>query len=131
MKIADALMRRTTALPAAGAAANSTSVDLHALEVGPVGANLEVHFTIPDVPDLADTKDLTVTFQDSADNSTFAAVAGTPTLTFTGAASAGASGNKVRFYLPPATRRYVRGSYAVEADGGDNTGVSGVLDFRV
>ena len=131
MKISDINMERTKALPAAGAAAVSDSVDLYADEVGPVGANLEVHLELPALASLVDDKTCTITFQDSADDSTFAAVAGAPTLTLTGAGGAGAAADKVRFYLPPATRQYVRFSVAVAASGGDNTAASATMKFRV
>ena len=124
-------MRRVTALPAANASASSDSVDLKADEVGPVGANLEVHMTLPAVPALVDDKVITVTFEDSADDSTFAAVVGAPVLSSTGVDTPGGPGDFARFYLPPGTRRYVRATAAVQADGGNNTGVDFTLDFKV
>lgn len=131
MKIADNLLTRTKALPAAGAAAVTDSIDLKAEEVGPIGANLEVHVEIPALASLSDDKDAVVSFEDSADDSTFAAVTEMGSLTVTGAGGAGSSAATERFYLPPSVKRYLRATTSVEASGGDNTGDSITVKVRV
>jgi|DEB0MinimDraft_10_1074344.scaffolds.fasta_scaffold15573_5 hypothetical protein len=132
MKIADHSMQVTKALPAAGASANTDSVDLKCGDqVGPIGYDFEVHVTLPDLDSLADDKDCTITFEDSADDSSFSAITAAPTFTLTGAGGAGATGDTWRFVLPPETRRYFRAVATVEAAGGDNTSESLTVDFRV
>lgn len=131
MKIKDENLSKTKALPAAGASASTDSVDLGADRVGPVGNEVEVHITVPDLANLADDKDLTITFEDSADDSSWAAIAEAPVFTLTGAGGSGASGITRRIYLPPSTRRYFRVTAVVEAAGGDNTASSLSVDWRV
>lgn len=132
MKVHDYTMRITKAFPAAGASANSDSVDLKAERASAVSRNgLEVHVTVPDLDNLAEGYDATISFEDSADDSSFAAIANAPIYTFTGGSGDGVSGEKYRFYLPPETRRYFRAVIAVETSGGDNTGDSLVVDFRI
>lgn len=126
--IPDVTLRRTLALPAADASANSTSVDLRGARASAVGANLEARFSIPALPALVEDKTVTVTFEDSADDSSFAAVPELPTLVVTGGAGNGAAKTDLHFYLPPRLRRYLRYSIAVEDLGGNNTGVSAQLD---
>tara|TARA_R110002126_G_scaffold198538_2_gene346143 strand:- start:3366 stop:3773 length:408 start_codon:yes stop_codon:yes gene_type:complete len=57
---------------------------------------------------LTDAKVVTYTLQDSADDSSFAAVDPLITTTQTGAGGAGAAAKTIRFRLPANTRRYVR-----------------------
>ena len=85
---------------------------------------MEVVVSIPATPSLADTKNITLTLQDSADNSTFAAIAAEATLVVTGAGGAGAAAASRRVKFPPTTRRYVRLSAAVDSAGGSNIAVS-------
>lgn len=120
----DAQLTKTTALPAANATANGASIDL-----GTTGleTNLfDVALSVPATPALVDTKLITFTLQDSADNSTFAAIAGLSTLVVTGTASGGPATERI-VRLPPTTRRYIRASAAVESGGGNNTAVSFTL----
>jgi hypothetical protein len=79
---------------------------------------------IPALPNLADTKKLTVKVQDSADNSSFADVDPLIQTTVTGSGGAGSSAKTVRFRLPPTARRYIALNLAVDASGGDNTASS-------
>ena len=119
----DAQLIKTTALPAANATANGASIDLD--------TSLETHLfdvslSVPATPALVDTKLITLTLQDSADNTTFAAITGLSTLVVTGTASGGPATERI-VRLPPTTRRYIRASAAVESGGGNNTAVSFTL----
>ena len=70
---------------------------------------------------LADSKVITYTLQDSADGVTFAAVDPLITTTQTGAGGAGAAAKTVRFRLPAGTRRYVRIAQTVTSSAGTLT----------
>lgn len=120
----DARLIKTTALPAANATANGASIDLETTIAD--NALFEASLSVPATPALADTKLITFTLQDSADNSTFAAIAGLSTLVVTGTASGGPATERI-VRLPPTTRRYIRASAAVETGGGNNTAVSFTL----
>lgn len=70
---------------------------------------------------LADTKIVTYTLQDSADGTTFAAVDPAITTTQTGAGAAGAAAKTVRVRVPANTRRYVRIAQTASASPGTLT----------
>lgn len=120
----DAQLVRTKALPAAAAANFSDSIDLQVPNVGANLDNMEFVVSIPATPSLANTKTVTLTLKDSADDTTFAAIPGVNTLVVTGAGGVGAAAASVSVKLPPAARRYIRLDAAVEADGGSNIAVS-------
>lgn len=123
--VRDYNLQNLTALPAAGATANSASIDLGSPNPGPLGElGLELEVNIPATPALADTKTLTVTVQDSADNTNFSAVPLLGVQTLTGASGAGAGAANYRFPLPKTIRRFVRASFTIAAAGGNSTGVS-------
>lgn len=126
-RLADANLTKTKALPAAGASNASNSIDLGSLTLGPAGDNVEVEISLPATPSLADTKSVTLTLKDSADDSSFSAITGVSTLVVTGAGGAGASASSRVIRLPSATRRYIRLDASVEASGGDNTAISTTL----
>lgn len=120
----DVLLTATKAHPAA-AAANATD----GLNLGPQGgayrgSELQLYLEVPAVPALVDTKTITYTIKDSADNSSFTAIDGLATIVSTGAGGAGAAAVAKKIKLPDATRQYVRVDAAVLTAGGDNTGVS-------
>jgi hypothetical protein len=73
----DALLIRTLALPAAGANATTSSIDLG--QVPPNEFRFEVEMDLPALPSLADTKKATITLEDSADGTAFAATGGNNT----------------------------------------------------
>ena len=122
--VRDENLKVTTAYPAAAATANSASIDLRdtypCVSLG--GAQIEI--AAPAVPALADAKTATHTLQDSADDSSFAAVAELQPLVQTGADSAGAAAATRRYKAPAGLRRYIRVSTAVASAGGDNTAKS-------
>lgn len=132
MKLADESMKRTVALPAANAAALTAAVDLGSERVGPVGPPLEVHLSLPALPNLADTKKATVDLYDCDTlGGSYAPVATTGNMSVTGVSTSGSAAATWRLYLPPHTRRFVKARVAVEASGGDNTAKTLTLEFRV
>lgn len=124
----DYLLISTKALPSAAATANGTAIDL-----GASASHEPVQFalTVPAVTALVDAKTIIYTFEDSADNSSFTAIAELSTVTSTGAGGVGAAAVSRIVYLPPAVRRYVRVSAAVLTAGGDNTAVSFTLSAKL
>lgn len=119
----DANLIQTKAIPAAGASNNATAFDFdHAItEEFDI---ITIQVDIPALPALADTKTLTLTLQDSADNSSFTAVDPAISTTVTGAGGVGSAAKQLRLRLPKGVRRYVRFSQAVASAGGDSTALS-------
>lgn len=104
----------TRALPAsASATVNSTALDLGDVVSGIPYAttetvNLQVLAPALSTTILPDTRIMTYTIADSANNSSFTAIGTLAAQVQTGAASAGAAAATYTFKLPPNTRRYVR-----------------------
>jgi len=121
----DAELIRTVALPAAGASASTASIDLSATTQ--TESHFEVEVAVPALPNLAEDKTATVTLEDSADDASFAAVAGLAPLEVTGGTGGGASAASLRVRLPNSARRHLRATADVEAAGGDNTAASVTL----
>lgn len=120
-RLVDADLEVSLTLPAANANANSDSIDIEA--VGPAALeSVELEISVPELTALVEDKTLTVTVQDSADDTTFASIAALGTLVVTGGSGDGADATSRKVRLPSTTRRYIRINAAVEADGGDNTG---------
>lgn len=119
--IQDALLFVTKALPAANAANYTNSLDLGQVNGGEI-ENINLVVEVEATTTLVATKTITLTLKDSADNETFAAVAG-GTLTITAdAAKNGSAAFEQRLRLPPDAKRYIRLDAAVADGGGDNTG---------
>lgn len=117
----------TKALPAAAANNATDALDLGQEKVQSLEA-IEFELAIPATPALVDTKVITFTVEDSADNSSFAAVDPLVSTTVVGVAtSQGGTAKTVRFRLPSQTRQYVRVKAAVESGGGSNIAVSYTL----
>lgn len=132
MKLSDETMKRTVALPAAAAAALTSSVDLGGDRAGPLGHTLEVHLSLPALPSLVDAKTVTVDLYDcDTEDGVYAVVPTVGNMVVTGAGGAGAAAKSWRFYLPPDTRRFVKARAAVLTGGGDNTAKSLAMEFRV
>ena len=97
----------TVTLLAAGA--NTAAFDLEQAVGGDIGAVVfELAAPALTTAQLTDAKVVTYAFQDSADNSSWAAVDPAISTTQTGAGGAGAAAKTVRFRMPANTRRYVR-----------------------
>ena len=132
MKVIDETMKRTKALPAAAASATTAVVDFGPDgPIGPIGTNLEVRLEVDACPNLVEAKTITFTFEDSADNSSYAPLEGCPTYVVTGGSGNGAAADGWSFHLPNHTRRYLKAKAAVLTAGGDNTGSNFTLLFKV
>lgn len=119
----------STALPAAAANNNSSSLDSGTDNPGRTLSGVEILLEVPATPSLVDAKTIIYTFQDSADNSSWAAVPDLPTITSLGAGGVGAAAVE-RYFKPPITlRRYLRVNQAVLTAGGDSTAISSTLSF--
>lgn len=105
----DARLSVTSALPNGAAAVNSAGIDLGHGTTGEHHANCVLLIESPALltGDLADAATLTYDVEDSADNTTYAAIA-KAVLVQTGAGAAGAAADSVKFRLPPHVRQYVR-----------------------
>lgn len=121
---ADIALKKTKALPAAGAANASDAFDFGQATLHPLNRKLALQVDLPATPALVDAKTITLTVKDSADGVTFAAIPELAPLVVTGAGGAGAAAVSRTFPLPGTTRKYVRTDAEVLAAGGDNTGVS-------
>lgn len=124
--IKDADLIVTKELPAAGASNNSDTITLGTEPP----EELQVELSVPALPSLADTKTATFTFQDSADNSSFAAIPELATLVMTGSGGAGAAAASRTVSLPPGVRSYLNVACAVAGSGGDNTAKSYTVSLK-
>jgi len=115
----DAQLKRTIALPAAGASASTPPIDLAATTQEE--SHFEVEVSVPALPNLVEDKAVTVSLEDSADGTSFAAITGLAPLQVTGGAGGGSSAASLRLRLPNTARRHLRATAAVEAAGGNNT----------
>lgn len=115
--LADAASQVTRALPAA--AANVTSSGIYLGGDGPHKERLKVRVELPANTVLVATKLLTITLQDSADNSSFAAAAPAQSFVITG--NTGFPAQDVYFDINNSIRDYVAVNFAVETGGGNNT----------
>lgn len=118
----DLLLTVTTALPAQNTNSNSASLDLGVAAPEYAGEHSELVVLVP-ATTTATGQTITVTVQDSADNSSFATVAALATLVLTGASNATAATTR-RWRLPSNIRRYVRINRAMSATTGDQTAIS-------
>lgn len=112
-------------LPAQNTNNNSTSLDLEIAAPYFAGEYTEVEFYIP-ATTCATGQTITVTLQDSADNSTFTQIDECETLVLTGASNATAAATR-RWRLPRTCLRYVRVNIAMSATTGDQTAITSKL----
>jgi hypothetical protein len=126
-KIRDTNLKKTKALPAAAATNYSDAIDLLDSAPGIKTRNAEIEVVLPATPSLVDAKTVTLTLQDSADGSSFAAIPTLATIVATGASGAGAGAITRLFKLPETVRRYIRLKQDVLTAGGDNTAISTTL----
>jgi len=115
----DAKLIVTKVFPAAAANDNTTSIDLGSAGYKP--EHMALNIAWPALPNLVDAKTIIFTVQDSADNSSFAAINGGPAYTLTGAGGVGVAAGNVNLRLPATTRRYIQVNRAVLTAGGDST----------
>ncbi len=130
LNVKDALLSQSKALPAAGASASTTGIDLGA-QSGKQDFldGVEFEVAVPATPALVEAKTIIVDIQTDND-----VAFGSPKtiidniITVTGAAqAAGGAAASERFRLPTNVERYLRATATVLADGGNNTGVSFTL----
>lgn len=126
----DSLLTVTRSMPAAAASNASTGIDLGYVAPADAGVVADLVITVPALPALVEDKTITITVQDSADNSSFTAVSGLSTLVITGGTGNGAAATSRRIRLPSSVRRYVGVGVATLTAGGDNTGVSLTLTLE-
>lgn len=119
----------TKALPAAAAANNMDAIDLGVNEPGQALGDIDCLLEVPALPALVADKTVTFVFQDSADNTTFAAIPELSNLVITGGVGNGAAAVTRRLRLPRSVRRYIRVTQTVLTAGGDNTAVSPKLSL--
>lgn len=112
-------------LPAQNTNNNSTSLDLEIAAPYFAGEYTEVEFYIP-ATTCATGQTITVTLQDSANDSSFAQIAECETLVLTGASNATAATTR-RWRLPRSCRRYIRVNIAMSATTGDQTAITSKL----
>ena len=127
-EVQDALLASSFALPAQNATVNATSIDLGNVNPALAGTHGDLVLSVP-ATTTATGQTQTFTVQDSADNSTFSAVASLATLVLTGVSNATAATDR-RWRLPDSIRRYVRVSVTSSATAGSQTGVTATLTFR-
>lgn len=129
--VIDANYVKTIALPSAAGSVYSASLDLGDGVSGVPYATTETINVQVLAPALADAvignaETIAYALQDSADNSSFAAIAALATQTQTGA-GAGVAATTYTFKLPPNTRRYIRLAATTGASTGDASGSSATL----
>jgi hypothetical protein len=126
--VEDALLTITRAFPAQNTNANSSAIDLLTASPEWVSRHTNLLLNVP-ATTTATGQTITITFQDSADNSSFAAITGLSTIVLTGASNATAALERV-VVLPTYVRRYVRMNIAMSATTGDQTALSTTLKLR-
>lgn len=113
----DATFVASVALPNAANTVNTSGFDLVQATPYPVTERFLVQVATTQSTG-ANTKNINVTIQDSADNITFAAIATLGATVIAGNA-ANFPAATANYALPPGTRRYVRASALGEANGGN------------
>lgn len=117
--ITDLDLKSTAALPNAANTVNSNSIDLGATTPFPTTDKISVKISHTTATS-ANTKNINLRLQDSADNATFTNVAvfANPIVSTIGV-NTSYSSNSVTIALPPTIKRYIRAVAKGEADGGD------------
>lgn len=117
----DANLKQTVALPNAANTVNTNGIDLGATTPFPTTEKFAVRLTIGTATG-ANNKNINAVIQDSADNSTFANIAGlgAPIKRSVDNNGAGHTESSIDVQLPPGTRRYIRASATGEANGGNS-----------
>jgi hypothetical protein len=125
----DSTFSVTTALPAQNTSTSrSTAFDLGVANQSLIGANSELVVSIP-ATTCATGQTITITVQDSADNSSFAAVPTLATLVLTGSSNATAAATRT-YRLPSDIRRYVTINRATSSTTGDLTAISTTMQLQ-
>lgn len=123
----DLSLKVTSAYPAQNTTKNFDSIDLEQVLGGVLPEHIEVQISTA-ATTCATGQTITFTIQDSADNSTFAAVEQCATLVLTGSSNATAATTR-QWRLPSDVKRYIRMSVVTSAATGDITAVSPVFEL--
>lgn len=126
--VEDALLTISRNFPAQNTNIDSAAIDLLTATPDWVSRHTNLLLNVP-ATTTATGQTITITFQDSADNTTFAAIAGYSTIVLTGASNATAALERV-VILPSYVRRYVRINIAMSATTGDQTSRTVTLKLR-
>jgi len=118
----DLLLDVSRALPAQNNNGNSTAIDLKQVLPDSLPEHFEFQISVP-ATTTATGQTITITIQDSADNSTFATVEQLEPLLLTGASNVTALTTR-NFRLPSDVKRYVRVNIAMSATTGDQTAIT-------
>jgi len=128
-RLKDASLKATVALPAAlSTTVYSDSFDLGTANQKLLRGEFEISAEALDTTALPNGETVTYGLQDSADDSTFAAVQDT-VLVQTGASGAGAAAATERIGIPSTLRRYVRVSAVTSSGTGDCSGSDLTFEF--
>lgn len=117
--IQDASFTSTVAIAQAGA--NTAGFDLEQVIGGDV-EKVVFELSAPAASGITNAKIITYALEDSADNSTFAAVDPAISTTQTAAGGVGVAAKTIRFRVPANTRRYVRIAQTMTATAGTVSG---------
>jgi hypothetical protein len=111
------------ALPAAGAGTTTPALALDQTS----GHKFTLEVSVPALPSLADGKALTVNMEDSADGQSWADLAAFPSVTITGASTAGGVPVVFSSRVPATASTNARIKFSIAADGGDSTAVEALV----
>lgn len=129
--INDNTLKRTTALPAAAAAASCTYIDLGSVApLGGVQTPAYIEITHPATTSLVNAKTITYDVLDCATSGgTYVVVTGVGNMIVTGAGGVGAATTKFTITVPRIIRQYVKVRATVDSGGGDNTAASFIVNI--
>jgi len=116
-RFTDAALVKTVTLPNAAETKTTASIDLQAVNPHPVTERIAVKVTNTTATGVTE-KEIVIFLEDSADNTSFAPIPGTGTLTLEAAANAYPAGS-LSVSLPAGTRRYIRAAATGESGGGN------------
>lgn len=126
--IQDKTLDISRALPAQNTTAYTSSIDLMSATQELVGNVTDLYVSVP-ATTCATGQTITLTVQDSADDSTFASVNTLLPLTLTGVSNATSLTTRT-FRLPPNIRRYARVAIAMSATTGDQTAITATIRLQ-
>jgi hypothetical protein len=122
----DLLLTVSRALPAQNTSAATSAIDLGSVLPDTALESIELVISVP-ATTCATGQTITLTPQDSADNSAWAALSRVAPLVLTGASNATAATGELRYRLPSNTRRYFRVNITMSATTGDQTAITAII----
>ena len=122
----DLLLTVSRALPAQNTSAATSAIDLGSVLPDTALESIELVISVP-ATTCATGQTITLTPQDSADNSSWAALSRVAPLVLTGASNATAATGELRYRLPSNTRRYFRVNITMSATTGDQTAFTAII----